>query len=82
VNVTDPGGQTLVIFAARAGVVEDWFIAIGMLLLVGGLLALSHVPPSAFTEKEVAAEIFEIVKLLLAIVGCVKSFVPPAYTCH
>jgi hypothetical protein len=40
----------LVIFAARVGVVEDWFIAIAKLLLVGGLLALSHVPPSAFTE--------------------------------
>jgi hypothetical protein len=50
VNITDPGAQTLVTLAARVGVVEGWLIAIATLLLVGGLLALSHVPPSAFTK--------------------------------
>ena len=50
VNITVPGGQTLVIFAARVGVVEDWFIVIATLLLFGGLPALSHDPFSVFTE--------------------------------
>ena len=50
VNVTFPPEQTFVLLAARVGVVEGWLIAIAILLLVGGLLALSHVPPSAFTE--------------------------------